>query len=250
MRFNIFSLSHGWRGFLLEIAIVVIGVLIALWTGQLAETWNWRHKVDVAEGQLQRESAPNFFVSAEQVVVAPCVDAQLAALQTRLLASGDVLDPAPLYKYDLFRYVYRAPSRSYPSVAWHAINGDGTAAHLDNRRHDQYAEAYTYVAVLEQMARESDNVLGRLTVLGAAIPLDASTRAGLLGDIEEQRSRNGLQSIVALQLMGTLRDLGVAPPTEEVVDGLEKNSGTTQFCREHQLPVADWRTALAALPSA
>lgn len=248
MRFNALSMSHGWRRFLLEVAIVVIGVLIALGGGQIAEEWNWRHKVGVAEAQLKWEGEVNFYNSAEQAAVAPCVDAQLAALQARLLASGDVLDPAPFYEDDIGRYVYRTPSRSYPSVAWRALNADGTAAHLDGWRHDQYSKTYSQVTALEQMSRDADIVLGRLAVLGAAIPLDAGTRAHLLEGIEEQRNRTGLQSLIALQLMGALRDLGVAPPIAEVARIIGE-TGTAKFCREHRLPVADWPAALAALPA-
>lgn len=247
MRFNVSSLSHGWRRFFREVAIVVIGVLIALGAGQLAEAWNWQHKVDVAEAQLKRESEPIFVNGAEQVVVGPCVDAQLAALRTRLLASGDVLDPAPLYD-DSFRYVYRAPARPYPSTVWRALNEDGTAAHMVGWRHDLYAASYGQVAILELIGRDADSALGQLMVLGAAIPLDASTRARLLGSIEAQRNRVELQSLLALQAMASLRDLGVAPPAEAVVGYLEEYSGTMAFCREHRLPMADWRSALAALP--
>lgn len=79
---------NGWRDFLREIAIIVIGVLVALGAGEVADDWNWQRKVAAAEIKLKREAKDNFFYVAEQVSVGPCIDAQLASLSARVLASG------------------------------------------------------------------------------------------------------------------------------------------------------------------
>ena len=44
------------RGLVTEIAVIVVGVLIALGAGQVVETWNWQHKVAVGEQQLLQEA--------------------------------------------------------------------------------------------------------------------------------------------------------------------------------------------------
>lgn len=228
---------------------MVIGVLIALGAGQLAEAWNWQGKVEMAEAQLHRESGPNFAYAAEHVTTAPCIDAKLTALRARLLKSADRLDPAPMYGEAMSRYVCPSPMRPYALTVWEAVNQDGTAARMDARVHDAYAGAYGQLESLYQMAGASEKTLGRLVVLGAPIPLDAGTRASLLGDIEEQRNRTGLQAVVSVQVMSVLRDLGVAPPGDTVDEFLATNSRTVQFCKEHGLPVRSWRDALAEVPS-
>jgi hypothetical protein len=58
---------HGWREFLKEYGIIVLGVLTALGAEQLVETLHWRHKVDQADGALRRELEENVgFASVQQ----------------------------------------------------------------------------------------------------------------------------------------------------------------------------------------
>jgi len=47
--------SRSWRGFIAEIMVIVLGVLIALAAGNVAEDLNWRRKVAAGERQLLRE---------------------------------------------------------------------------------------------------------------------------------------------------------------------------------------------------
>lgn len=53
-----------WRGFFVKIGVVVIGVLIALAAGNVAEAWNWQQKVAKGEKQLLRESQKNMKYAA------------------------------------------------------------------------------------------------------------------------------------------------------------------------------------------
>lgn len=65
---------HGWREFAKEIAIVVVGVLIALFFEQLVERWQWHSKIDAAEAAMQRElfydDGPQIY---ERYAMHPCV---------------------------------------------------------------------------------------------------------------------------------------------------------------------------------
>ena len=139
-RWGRFSPSMGWKAFWSEIIIVVLGVMIALAANEAVENWNWQKKVAAGELKLQREAATNFQWAAEQAAAGPCIAAQLDALQKRLLSSGDVLDPAPVFN-DSFAgsFVYRIPSRPYVQSAWQAVSNDGTASHMDDWRQHMYA---------------------------------------------------------------------------------------------------------------
>ena len=45
MQFHVPKPLHGWRQFFGEIGVIVIGVLIAIGFGQVAEMFNWRAQV-------------------------------------------------------------------------------------------------------------------------------------------------------------------------------------------------------------
>ena len=52
------------RGFFAEIAVIVVGVLIALAAGQWLEEWNWGRKVVAGEQKLLREARINIRYAA------------------------------------------------------------------------------------------------------------------------------------------------------------------------------------------
>jgi hypothetical protein len=166
-------------------------------------------------------------------------------LRTRLLASGEVLDPAPAYRDATFTFVYRMPSRPYGTSAWEALNSDGTSTHQDDVRLQLYSQVYTQISDLGARRRLGSILEARSMMLSTALPLDPAARAAMMGDLMEQAGHARMQSLVAAQVMGVLRDLGQAPPAAEVDEFLLKESGTVGFCRAHQLPLADWRKVLA-----
>ena len=75
---------NGWRAVAWELAIVTLGVLIALGVQQVAEAGNWRTNVEDGQERLKAEMLINGAYMAEQVMVAPCVKAQVDRLTVRL----------------------------------------------------------------------------------------------------------------------------------------------------------------------
>src|SRR5947209_2838278 len=55
MHFHLPKPLHGWRAFVGEVGIIVIGVLIALGAEQIAEAWQWHEKVAVVRKSLMGE---------------------------------------------------------------------------------------------------------------------------------------------------------------------------------------------------
>jgi len=232
-----------------EIVIIVVGVLIALAASEFAEERRWKERVADAERQLGLEASQNFVYAAEAFATEPCVQAQLAALRERVLGSGDRLQPAPVHQDAFMSFVLRVPVRPYGNAIWEALGADGTAAHFDDQRSARYAENGAQLANLRRMTAEAELVVGRLRVLGSDVPLDAATRVRLLEAIDEQAYRTRLQSVMALQVMAAIRDLGHAGDQAAVSASLAEVSGTVQFCEAKALPLADWQATLAQVPA-
>src|SRR3954452_5726074 len=71
---------HGWREFLGEVAIIVLGVGIALGAEQIVEAAHWKNVVE-AEGQaLDEEVQGNQGALMVRVMMQPCIDRRLAEL--------------------------------------------------------------------------------------------------------------------------------------------------------------------------
>jgi hypothetical protein len=72
---------HGWREFLKEYAIVVIGVLTALAGEQFVEMLHWRHVVEVERQAMLAEVRGNLGAVQARVNLQPCVSRRLEELQ-------------------------------------------------------------------------------------------------------------------------------------------------------------------------
>src|SRR5690242_5308760 len=134
---------HGWNAVAWELAIVTVGVLIALGAQQWANDWNAGRNAEAAEQALRTELGDHYASSVEWRMVHPCLLAQMAQLQQRVMQSGDRLQPAPLFSEAAFNsFVIRMPSKEYASSAWRAAIADGVTSNLDPALREELSQHY------------------------------------------------------------------------------------------------------------
>src|SRR5437879_4430558 len=75
---------HGWRAFVGEVGIIVVGVLIALGAEQAAEDIHARQSGRQASHAFQAELAAQEVDAMERLAVQPCLTGQISALATKL----------------------------------------------------------------------------------------------------------------------------------------------------------------------
>jgi hypothetical protein len=75
---------HGWREFFHEVAIVVLGILVALALGEAVERARWADQVQAARGAIHREMSFDLAEFTDRLRVAPCIDRNLAEAQRRI----------------------------------------------------------------------------------------------------------------------------------------------------------------------
>jgi hypothetical protein len=73
---------HGWREFLKEYAIIVIGVLTALGASEAVQTLHWRADVAEARKALVDEVGANALLSAQGVEESRCLLRRLGEYTT------------------------------------------------------------------------------------------------------------------------------------------------------------------------
>jgi hypothetical protein len=136
MHFHLPKPLHGWREFIHEITIVVLGVLIALAANQVVENWAWDIKVRHAEAAMRLELAEDDGPEAYgRVIIGPCLDAQLARIHDE---AGRVSAP------QLRRWVgaYAPPFRTWDSEAWKMTLGSDVGSHMGPERLVQWSSPY------------------------------------------------------------------------------------------------------------
>ncbi|HEY7958737.1 MAG TPA: hypothetical protein VID20_01630, partial [Sphingomicrobium sp.] len=72
MRFRFFRPLHGWREFIHEIIIVVIGVLLALAGAQMIEDWRWNWQVGSTRQAIANELEEAANQAALRISVEDC----------------------------------------------------------------------------------------------------------------------------------------------------------------------------------
>jgi len=173
---------HGWSTVAWDLAIVTLGVLIALIVQQWADERNMdRRTVQALEG-IRAEIANHYRSSIEWRVVEPCITAQIDSLTARVLKSGDRLDPAPIESEgDDFHFVLRTPSKEYPRSSWDAATAEGLVARLDPALRNELNAYYAQIDELNAMGRLNNytDTVG-MNALGQPLPLDASTRYAII----------------------------------------------------------------------
>ncbi|MEO7504879.1 MAG: hypothetical protein ABIT69_06830 [Sphingomicrobium sp.] len=236
---------HGWRMFFGEVAIIVLGVGIALVAQQLVEDWTWRTDVAQARRQLIAETHDNFTYAAERLAAQPCIDAQLDRLVARAVAQGERLQPAAPIESSMGTVAVRQPSRPYRDDAWTSVVGDGVSAHFPGDERDLLASNYTQVRALMERSTSGDDTNDRLNLFLNPIALDPQVRAGMVEQAMAAKTNNRRMTLVAGQIMSSFWALGLAP-TADKVDRYLSYSGTIKYCRQAGLPLGDWRQLLSA----
>ena len=241
MHFHLPKPLHGWREFVGEVGIIVIGVMIALGAEQLIERWHDREKVDRAIEALRVEVGKHEFASAEIEMTTHCIFAQIEAISTRI--SGG--DGAPLPKFtDEFQsgFVIRIPNRVYSDATWQSVNSSDTLRRLDPKRADDLAIYYAQLTQQRNSNRAALDLVSSLNALSRMMPRGEEGRLHFLERAEQLRSTIREMDLVAGQLRDELAHAGLLGPREEV-DKLLADSGTLKFCRAHGLPIAALRPA-------
>ena len=71
MHFHLPKPLHGWRAFIGEVGIIVLGVLIALSAGEIVEALHWRAEVAEARRAMAVELSDSIGQSYERARLSP-----------------------------------------------------------------------------------------------------------------------------------------------------------------------------------
>ena len=141
---------NGWNAVGWELAIVVIGVFVALvaqeWATNRAHQAKARHSLEA----IKRELANHYAWSVEWRVVTPCLLSQIDQLQQRVMSSGANLEPAPVtYEKDR-HFVVRLPAKEYETSAWNAAQLDGVVARFEPAVRTELSSHYEQVRLIAE----------------------------------------------------------------------------------------------------
>jgi hypothetical protein len=158
---------HGWREFLKEYVIIVVGVLTALAAEQGVEWLHWRHEVEVEREALHSEIRYNLTTAAFRQSQQACIDARLKQIAEvfRRHARGEPLK--------LTGQVARPPLWTATTGSWDIAVAGQALGHMRQKEKLAYSDAFGTFKAFSSLRNDEDNGWRRLALLDRADLLDA-----------------------------------------------------------------------------
>src|SRR5207248_351895 len=145
MHFHLPKPLHGWREFAGEVAIIVLGVMIALAAEQVVERLSWGERVKQAEASMSKELSDDDGSQAyERVAMSPCIAKELTRAEQALVAERDrhVAFVAPP--------LLAPPFRTWDENAWQAAVSSGSTLHMSTERMYLWSSPYALTPDMNQ----------------------------------------------------------------------------------------------------
>jgi hypothetical protein len=219
MRFRFIRPLHGWREFIHEIVIVVIGVLLALAGAELIEKWRWQIEVASTRQAIANEIVEATDQAAMRLAVEDCNRERISELAAKLKASSGhwTADPLrlapgaqPSTHWDNLSMgrVYSTPLVGWGQDAWDTAKSNGGLDHMSREEVAADSAVYGEIAAMREYQNQELYIDSSLSYLSADQQLDSGARndaLGKLGQLDALNAVNAGLSSLMIDQVKTLR---------------------------------------------
>jgi len=214
---------HGWRAFVGEVGIIVLGVLIALGAEQMVEALHWRAEMNGERQALYSEARDNVGSVRWRERLQPCIDARLAELNAifHAHAAGRTI---------VLRGAVGRPVTSFMSTtAWQVALSSQAVSHMSLTQKLAFARAFSSYENLDQaLLREQDAWL-KLGVLDDPTLLSEGDWSAVRQAYAEAAALNTRIKLITQHVL-SVGTLGQRP--KESFDALPSvKNAAAEFCR-------------------
>jgi len=203
MHFHLPKTLHGWREFIGEVAIIVLGVLIALSAEQVVDRWQWAAKLRSSEGAMRAEllsdDGPQIY---HRAAIHDCLQQKLGDIRTAVENRASRADIVRLTNAYQLRFL------SYDTVAHDAASHADVMDHMGADRVKTYTDAYAMMPYMERTnGREADSVSELHAFSRTGGPLTDNERDRILDAVESLKTYDGMMYRAAGWALPAIRRL-------------------------------------------
>jgi len=224
MHFHLPKPLHGWRQFVGEVGIIVLGVLIALGFGQIVEAWQWHDEVRSTRQAIAGELGNAAIQAAERVAIEHCLRDRVEELASKLNASkgrwtGDPLqlgrkgEEEPRQDKHSLKPVYGGAMRGWSQDVWDTAKSSGTLNHMSHDEVTAYSNVYGELAAIRDFQNQEFTLESSLSFLSADQQLDNQSRVEALGKLGQLQALNGLIAALGGLMLDQIKALHLRPDT-------------------------------------
>lgn len=159
MRVRLPTPLKGWRVFVGEVGVIVLGVLIALAIGEMADSVRWKILADQSVQDIRSELGRNRGIFEERVLWQQCLDRRLRQLDALLRKAREerrLPDIGPIGIVGM---------RLISTDAWDQVTGSETLLHLNPVTRKTFASDYSQTSLYFSDIQVERDMWASLSVL-------------------------------------------------------------------------------------
>lgn len=224
--FHIPKPLHGWRAFIGEVGIIVLGVLIALSAEQMVQVVQWHRSVADAESAMRKELAEDDGAQAEaRLALSSCFARELAALHGALLAERDRGVPFTPARLAAPRF------RTWDDNAWRAAVSADATLHMSTAQMFGWSSAYEFIPDMNEAAlRESSDWADLARIEDLRAHPSETERETVLAVISRARHDNDMLATLSRYFLIFSARAGVRVPPRSFQDELNRQRREMGAC--------------------
>jgi hypothetical protein len=195
---------HGWSAVIWELVIVVVGVLVALWAGQLVQNWEWKTKVAAAQESMRSEllsdNGPQIY---QRAVMHPCAQAKLDDIRAAVEGGKSRNEISQLISGYWLQFL------TYDTLALDAATASDVLAHMPKQKLDALVDAYAVIPSMDRNGdKEEDNMARLRSLRRTGGPLSQQEAAEVVAAVEALRNNDDAMWAAARWALPAIQKLG------------------------------------------
>lgn len=218
---------HSWNAVGWELAIVSLGVLVALAAQQWAENRSSQARAAAADVRIRDELGAIVFLDLERIAIHQCLKQRLIALAEGLRDGRSDWSNFRMAEASdgrwAFRQLYRTPSRNWVSTEYEGSLASGALDSMDLEQTAMLASIYSQIKKQENFNLEEAQLTTQLAILQFGQSMSLAERTSLLATLARLDYLNGLMMLMSRQQIVAYRDLGYHATPDELAhaDGMK-----------------------------
>lgn len=196
---------HGWREFVGEVGIIVVGVLIALGMEQIAQSWHDRRATQEAREAIRAEVADDLGGLTDRIVREPCIQRRLDEISRFLdVASTSTVPNAPTW-------ISRPPVWNMDTFRYDAASQAGRVSLLPTSEQANFSGIYGSLKVIGQTETQEQLLWAQLRSLEGQRHLGDSTAGMMRSVLSQARYADWSIRLFFLEAKEDAKSAGITP---------------------------------------
>jgi hypothetical protein len=230
MQLQIQALSERQRKFARDVGGVVLGVLIALGIGEVADAIRWDVRANKSQRAIWSELGRNAGVFEERQQVQVCLDRRLGELKAVVAEARRSRTLPSLGE------IGRPPVRPVEEAAWNVTSGSETLLHLDTDIRTALSGIYSQLRGYSDQVLQEQEMWATLRLLeNSPGPVSDDLLAEASGSLARLQFVAWHNSISAEQLARYIKALGIRPDYQIIFDRQGQRQELLALVRERSI---------------